>query len=85
MNISLTPKLEQFIKTKVESGLYKSSSEVVREALRLLEEHHALRDMRFQELKKDIALGIEQADSGETEAFHAQTIKEQGKTRLSEK
>ena len=38
MNVSLTPELEQLINTKVESGLYLSSSEVVREALRLLEE-----------------------------------------------
>lgn len=36
MNISLTPELEQYIRRKVESGLYSNASEVVREALRLL-------------------------------------------------
>lgn len=36
MNVSLTPKLEQFIREKVSSGLYNNASEVVREALRLL-------------------------------------------------
>ena len=36
MNISLTPKLEEFIRKKVSSGLYNNASEVVREALRLL-------------------------------------------------
>lgn len=36
MNISLTPKLEEFIREKVSSGLYNNASEVVREALRLL-------------------------------------------------
>lgn len=36
MNVSLTPDLERFIREKVESGLYNSASEVVREALRLL-------------------------------------------------
>ena len=35
MNISLTEELEEFVKTQVESGMYKSASEVVREALRL--------------------------------------------------
>lgn len=38
MNISLTPKLEQFIRRKVASGLYGNASEVVRDALRLLVE-----------------------------------------------
>ena len=36
MNVSLTPELEQLIHKKVETGLYLSASEVVREALRLL-------------------------------------------------
>lgn len=36
MNVSLTPKLEEFIRKKVSSGLYNNASEVVREALRLL-------------------------------------------------
>lgn len=36
MNVSLTPELEQFIRRKVDSGLYGNASEVVREALRLL-------------------------------------------------
>lgn len=36
MNVSLTPELEQYIRHKVDSGLYGNASEVVREALRLL-------------------------------------------------
>jgi len=36
MNVSLTLDLERFIREKVDSGLYNSASEVVREALRLL-------------------------------------------------
>jgi len=34
MNVSLTPKLEAFVRRKVTQGLYGSASEVVREALR---------------------------------------------------
>ncbi|MFO8148800.1 MAG: type II toxin-antitoxin system ParD family antitoxin, partial [Trueperaceae bacterium] len=34
MNVSLTPKLEAFVRRKVADGLYGSASEVVREALR---------------------------------------------------
>lgn len=36
MNVHLTEELEAFVQKKVESGLYRSASEVVREALRLL-------------------------------------------------
>ena len=38
MHVSLTPELESLVKGQVESGLYNSSSEVVREALRLWNE-----------------------------------------------
>ena len=36
MNVSLTRELEDLVNEKVRSGLYQTSSEVVREALRLL-------------------------------------------------
>ncbi|QRM34093.1 type II toxin-antitoxin system ParD family antitoxin [Microvirga sp. VF16] len=36
MNVSITPKLEQFVAARVASGQYQSASEVVRAALRLL-------------------------------------------------
>ena len=39
MHISLTPALEKIIKKKVETGLYNNASEVVREALRLMDKH----------------------------------------------
>ena len=65
MNVSLTPELEQLIHKKVESGLYLSASEVVREALRLLEERDRLNAMKLEELRKEIQIGIDQADRGE--------------------
>ena len=65
MHVSLTPQLEEMVKHKVESGLYKSASEVVREALRLLEERDRLREVKLEGLRKEIAIGIEQADRGE--------------------
>ena len=37
LNVSLTPELNQFITSLVQSGDYKSASEVVREGLRLLQ------------------------------------------------
>ena len=64
MNVSLTPELEKFVKDKVASGRYTSSSEVVREALRVLEENEHLNERRLEQLKKEVALGIEQANQG---------------------
>lgn len=65
MNVSLTPQLEEFVKRRVESGLYHSASEVIREALRLLEERDRLREMRLQVLRKMVQEGIDQMDKGE--------------------
>jgi predicted nucleotidyltransferase len=44
MNVSLTPELEAFVRTKVGTGTYNNASEVVREALRLLRERSSLQD-----------------------------------------
>jgi len=65
MNMLLTPYLEEQVKLKVESGLYNSVSEVIREALRLLDERDYLQKRRLEALRKDIAAGIEQADRGD--------------------
>lgn len=54
MNVSLTPELDRFIREKLESGRYRSSSEVVREALRLLEERERVREQLRSEIQKGI-------------------------------
>ncbi|BBD64872.1 hypothetical protein NIES4072_14640 [Nostoc commune NIES-4072] len=65
MNISLTPELEQLVKDKVSSGKYNSVTEVMGEALRLLEERDRIRDQRLAELKAKIQEGIEASERGE--------------------
>jgi antitoxin ParD1/3/4 len=65
VNISLTPELEQLVKDKVSSGKYNSVSEVMGEALRLLEERDRIRDQRLAELKAKIQVGIEELERGE--------------------
>lgn len=66
MNVSLTSKLESLIQEKVRSGRYSSASEVVREALRLLEERDRLNAEKLKALRRDIAVGLRQANRGET-------------------
>ena len=65
MNVSLTPQLEELVNQRVRSGRYNSASEVVREALRLMEEQDRLREIRIDALRKEIQTGIDQADRGE--------------------
>jgi antitoxin ParD1/3/4 len=65
MKVSLTPELERRIAEKVESGLYASASEVVREGLRLLFETDALQDRQLVQLRADIQAGLDQAQRGE--------------------
>jgi len=65
MNVNLTPKLEQVVQRKVESGLYNNQSEVVREALRLLVEQDRLREAHLAKLRSALAEGLAQADRGE--------------------
>jgi len=80
MNISLTPQLEELVKRKVDSGLYVSASEVMREALRLLEERDRLNAMRLEELRTEIKKGL---DSGEATPLDIGAIKTRGRKRLA--
>lgn len=47
-NVSLTPELEALVDSKVASGRYRSASEVVRAALRLLDERERRMERRLQ-------------------------------------
>ncbi len=54
MHLSLTPKLEQFVKSEVEAGRYSNASEVVREAL---QEFETVRRLKLKRLKSALAKG----------------------------
>ena len=65
VNVSLTPELDAFLQSRVRSGRYQTTSEVVREALRLLERHERDRDEVFQQLKAKLERGAAQAERSE--------------------
>ena len=65
MNVSLTPELDKFVAGKVESGRYTSASEVVREALRLLEEHDRARGSQIAAFNQELGARLAALDSGE--------------------
>lgn len=66
MDVSLTPELEEFIGAKVGSGRYNSASEVVREALRLLEEHDSAHAAQLAEFNTELGRRLASLDRGET-------------------
>ena len=65
MNVSLTPQLEKLVSDRVESGRYNSASEVVREALRLLQERDEVREVQLQGLRSKIVEGLDSLDRGD--------------------
>jgi antitoxin ParD1/3/4 len=64
MNVSLTEELARFVKAKVETGRYGSSSEVVREALRLLERKDRAEEAEIARLRQAWDDGIASGDAG---------------------
>lgn len=65
MNVNLGPVFDRFVADLLKSGHYQSQSEVVREGLRLLKEREAFKQLRLNELRREIAQGVAAADRGE--------------------
>lgn len=81
IHVSLTDDLAEFVKSKMASGRYRSSSEVVQEALRLLEEQdHASDDL--DRLKKAWDEGVE---SGDYRPLDLNALKAEGRSRRAGK
>ena len=65
MNVSLTNEMEQWVQRKVETGLYSSASEVVREALRALHAKETRNSQKIMHLRDSIQEGlVSMQDSG---------------------
>jgi antitoxin ParD1/3/4 len=79
MNVSLTDELAEFVKSKVVSGRYASSSEVVREALRLLEHQDA---EKLAWLRQAYTEGMASGDAGVVDYA---ALKKDGRERLAAK
>ena len=77
MNVSLTPELEKLVNERVRSGMYSSASEVIREALRLLNQQEGVRQRKLEELRKEIQIGIDQIERGEGVPLDIGKIKSQ--------
>ena len=82
MNVSLTPELEKYVSEKVESGLYHSASEVIREGLRLLKDQDALRKVRLHEVRQQIQEGM---NSGESQPLNVEDVIDRGRKRHAQR
>ena len=76
MNISLTPEMNEWIKQKIKSGMYKSSSELIREGLRLLKFRDEQRAKMVEDLRNELLVGIKQLDAGKSQTLD-QTLVDQ--------
>ncbi len=64
MNVYLTPGLEQLVQAKVQSGRYNSASEVVREALRIMEQRDEVRSIQLQALRNRMDRSLAESARG---------------------
>jgi antitoxin ParD1/3/4 len=78
INVNLTPQLEDLVRAKLSSGMYTSASEVVKEALRLLQEQDQLHEAKLEELRRDIRCGLE---SGQNEDWNDTDVKAAARAR----
>lgn len=85
MNVSLTAELEHYVKAKVATGMYNSASEVMREALRLMEERDALYAVRLGALRQDINKGLDSIERDGSKPLDIEAIKAKGRAKLQGK
>ena len=64
-NVVLTDQQENFVGELVEAGRYQNASEVLREGLRLLEDHVHLRQAEITNIKSGVITGFDQIQRGE--------------------
>jgi antitoxin ParD1/3/4 len=74
MSINLRPDIEQFLREKVEMGQFESIEEAANELLGWVSEDEKLTDEDIAELRREVQLGIDQADRGEFVEFTAEQI-----------
>ncbi|MDI6028021.1 type II toxin-antitoxin system ParD family antitoxin [Corticibacterium sp. UT-5YL-CI-8] len=64
MNVSMPKEMAEFVEREVASGEYSSSSEVVREALRLLRHDKAQEEEKLAILRREIGIAIDDVAAG---------------------
>ncbi|MCZ8047422.1 MAG: type II toxin-antitoxin system ParD family antitoxin [Microcystis aeruginosa K13-05] len=58
--IQLTPEIEDLIAQQIKTGKYQDDLAVIQEGLRLLAERDRIYRERFEELKREVMIGVEE-------------------------
>lgn len=82
MEITLAPQFEEMVREKIAFGVYTSASEVVHDALRLMQEHDKMQVEKFAQFRQDIEDGL---SSGPAVEFDADDIIRAGRARRAAK
>jgi antitoxin ParD1/3/4 len=72
MGLSISPELQRLVEQQIASGKYRTSDEVLAEALRALSE----RDAEIADLRRELQIGIDELDRGEFDEFDESNIQE---------
>lgn len=72
MHVNLSPEMEGFVKSKVETGFYGNATEVIRDALRRMQAE----DSRVAAWKAAVKVGDDQLDRGEGIAYTPAALKD---------
>ena len=90
MNVNLGTHWEAFIEENIKTGRYLSASELIREGLRLLQDKEHLRQLRLEELRKEVDKGLDALDRGQYTELdgdgmkgHLEDVKVRGRARLA--
>lgn len=66
LTVSLTPKLRDYVRSRVESGDYESASEFIRESLRAMQEDEKQKRLYWSDVRRKVAEGLKDIEEGRT-------------------
>lgn len=81
INVSLPQVLKQFAEQRVSSGHYSTVSDYVRDLIR---RDQMTREEKLADLRREIQIGIDQADRGETVPLDMEEIRREGRRLLAQ-
>jgi antitoxin ParD1/3/4 len=83
MDVSLKPDLEKFVAERLKGGQYADASQIINEALEVLQEQEDFTPKHEAYLRQELRRGLEQLDHGQLADFDAEKIIAQERQRLA--
>ncbi len=83
MNFALPPEWERFVRDQVGLGHFASESEVVCEALRLLDTEEKRDEAKLNALRRLVGEAVDQVERGEVLPLDMEEIRAEGRRRMA--